>query len=288
MSTFVFRKLREARIWRRIVRERLAEPLLLNLASLFVAAFGSFRAKVEFDLIIRMNHAWGLLYAADQARVLGIDELTCIEFGVAGGAGLLNLCEIADRVTRETGVKFQIIGFDTGKGMPRPTDHRDHPEHYRECDYPMFDQKRLIQRLPPQARLILGNVRETVSKFVVAPHPPVGFVSFDLDYHSSTVDALQALRGSPESLLPWTVLYFDDTQFITHNEFQGVFLAIKEFNEENSDRKIAPVNQLELYRWFRRAAWLKCMYLLHVFEHPYRTKCLMAKGTAVLTNPYLK
>src|SRR5688500_5003246 len=117
MNRFILRKLREPRIWARIARERLAAPLSLNLLSVFVGLFGSFLAKVEFDLVVRMHHAWGLLYAADQARQCGVRELTAIEFGVANGAGLLNMCEIAARVTRETGVGFQIVGFDAGTGL---------------------------------------------------------------------------------------------------------------------------------------------------------------------------
>src|SRR3954462_5615339 len=47
------------------------------------------------------------------------------ELGVGSGTGLLNLCEIAARVTAETGVAFELVGFDTGRGMPRPRDYRD-------------------------------------------------------------------------------------------------------------------------------------------------------------------
>ena len=49
---------------------------------------------------------------------MGLESITAIEFGVAAGAGLLNICEIAKNLTKETGVKFKIYGFDTGAGMP--------------------------------------------------------------------------------------------------------------------------------------------------------------------------
>jgi hypothetical protein len=287
MNRFILEKLREPRIWGRIARERLAAPLSLNLLSVFVGIFGSFRAKVEFDLVVRMHHAWGLLHAADQAKRCGIPALTALEFGVANGAGLLNMCEIAARVTRETGVDFRIVGFDAGTGLPPPVDYRDHPEHYHHGDYPMVDRTRLLARLPENARVIFGDVRETAPDFLAGNFAPIGFVSFDLDFYSSTRDALQILDGAPERYLPWTVCYFDDVHFLTHNEFQGALLALNEFNRSRQDRKIAPVNWLDHYRLFHWAAWVRRMYFLHMFEHPYRAAELLVKGSAVLSNPYL-
>jgi hypothetical protein len=287
VSRFILQKLREPRIWARIARERLAAPLSLNLISVFVGLFGSFRAKVEFDLVVRNHHAWSMLYAADQAKRCGIGELTAVEFGVANGAGLLNMCEIAARVTRETGVHFHIVGFDAGTGLPRPADYRDHPEHYHEGDYPMVDRERLLARLPGNARVIFGDVRETAPAFLAEDFAPIGFVSFDLDYYSSTRDALSILDGAPERYLPWTVCYFDDVHFLTHNEFQGALLALKEFNASREDRKLAPVNWLDHYRLFHWSAWVRRMYFCHMFQHPFRTRGLTLKGTSVLSNPYL-
>lgn len=65
MNRFVLRRLLERRIWGRILRERLTEPIHLNVAALAVALFGSYRRKVDFDLIMRPQHAFGLLRAAD-------------------------------------------------------------------------------------------------------------------------------------------------------------------------------------------------------------------------------
>ena len=63
----------------------------MNLISMFVAIFGSFRLKVDYDLIVRPQHAHGLLSAADKARRLGIKKLMALEFGVANGTGLMNI-----------------------------------------------------------------------------------------------------------------------------------------------------------------------------------------------------
>jgi len=39
----------------RIFRERLTEPLHLNLASLLVAVFGGVRSRIAFDLVQRLH-----------------------------------------------------------------------------------------------------------------------------------------------------------------------------------------------------------------------------------------
>ena len=64
LSSLLIRK----NIIRRIVVERLTEPLHLNLLSLPISLFGSTRAKIAFDLLVRQQHAYGLLDAADAAR----------------------------------------------------------------------------------------------------------------------------------------------------------------------------------------------------------------------------
>src|SRR5437899_8161101 len=121
----------------RILKERLTEPMHLNLTALTVAVFGGFRAKVSWDLVNRPHYAYGLLEAADQARQAGLNSFTAVEFGVAGGEGLLNLCLLAERVTAATGVQVRIVGFDSGQGMPPPVDWRDHPEQFGAGDFAM-------------------------------------------------------------------------------------------------------------------------------------------------------
>jgi len=81
-------------------KQRLTEPFHLNVIALFIFVFGSFRKKVAYDLVIRPQHAYGLLNAADQAKLRSFNELTIVEFGVANGAGLMNLIVIADKVLK--------------------------------------------------------------------------------------------------------------------------------------------------------------------------------------------
>jgi hypothetical protein len=172
---------------RKVFVERLTEPIHLNVLSLFVALFGSYRARVDFDLVIRQQYAFPILYTAESARKYGLEAITIIEFGVAGGGGLFNMCSIAERTRKATGIEFRVVGFDTGKGMPPAIDYRDLPEEFREGDFPI-DVELLTRSLPPFAKLVIGDVHDTVPVFLaeVSPNAPIGFVSVDLDYYSST------------------------------------------------------------------------------------------------------
>jgi hypothetical protein len=288
MSKFILSRLGERRIWARIWSERLVEPLHLNLASLLVLAFGSFRTKVAYDLILRPQHAWGLLQAADWATHRGVSHLTAIEFGVANGTGLINLAKLAAAVAEETGVTFTIVGFDSGMGMPPPRDFRDHPELYRQGDYPCQDVEALRRILPKGTELVIGDIARTVPEFLGSVRHPIGFVSFDVDYYWSTMEALRVLDGAPAQYLPWVVLYFDDIQYIVHTRYAGQLLAINDFNDSHPMRKIDKITALAETNLFRRGRWIHQMYLAHVFDHPFRTEALHSRGNTVLRNPYLR
>jgi hypothetical protein len=43
---------------KRVACERLTEPLHVSLVSAFVAVFGTFRARVTFDLVVRQQFAF--------------------------------------------------------------------------------------------------------------------------------------------------------------------------------------------------------------------------------------
>src|SRR4051812_18727183 len=57
----LLKKLTQPHVWERLFYERLTEPLHLNLLALGVAAFGSFRARVKWDLIVRQHNAYAIL-----------------------------------------------------------------------------------------------------------------------------------------------------------------------------------------------------------------------------------
>lgn len=273
---------------RRLGVERLTEPMHINAASLFVAAFGGFRRKVDFDLIIRPQYAFPILRAADLANEWGYRRLTLLEFGVAAGAGLLNICRIAAEVTKITGVEFRVVGFDTGSGMPEPIDYRDLPESYAAGDFPM-DVDRLRASLPANCELILGPITETLPAFLatVDRSAPIGFASVDVDYYSSAKEALAVFSGQHEKYLPIVPLYFDDIGDISVSPWTGEWLAINEFNEENLMRKIAPWNMLRSRRICKNAKWIEHIYALHVHDHAMRTPGAQVRARRTADNEFI-
>lgn len=270
---------------RKVALERLTEPLHLNIFSVLVALFGSFRMKVECDVVMRPQYAFGLLRAADFAKDAGVERITAVEFGVAAGAGLLNLQELARRVTECTGVAIDVEGFDTGYGMPVPLDYRDHPELYIPGDFPM-DVAALRAALAPSTHLHLGDVAATVPRFLQTMHAPIGFVAIDVDTYTSTVAALRVFEGDPEHFLPQTIVYVDDIHLPPHNPWAGELLAIEEFNATHRHRKLAPWRFLRHERLFKNAAWIDHVYLLHVLDHPARNNALN-RDRVVIDNPVL-
>lgn len=282
-------KLLQSQTWKQILIHRLTEPLHLNALCLPVSLFGGFRRKVAFDLVLRLEYAFGLLAAADIARNLGIDEIAALEFGVANGAGLMNLAELGRRVTAETGVKIRIIGFDTGEGMPPPRDYRDHPEYYFTGDFPMADKQKLLDALPDEAEIVFGDVRETAKSVLDDLRSPIGFVSVDVDYYSSAADCLEVLKGDPNAYLPYVVMYFDDLEFLGHSPFAGEQLAIEEFNNSMEMRKINKYGFLAQNRVFSRAKWIRHMFVAQIFDHPHRQ--VEGRQTTTprhLQNPYIE
>lgn len=257
--------------WERALKDRLSEPLHLNVLSALVRLFGGFRLQVEFDLVERRRYAFALLQAADWARRYGIQRISALEFGVAAGAGLVNLAWLAQRVTRETGVAIDIVGFDTGTGMPPPVDFRDYPEEFREGDFPTTDREELSRLLPGNVRMVYGPLTATARGFADTVAAPIGFISFDLAYYSSTVDAMQVLLGPAGNYLPTVACYIGAIAMETANPDVGELLAIRQFNSSSAMRKLHPMTWLRERRIFKNAWWLRQIYTLHVHDHPRRS-----------------
>lgn len=267
---------------------RIQEPLHVLAATAVVKVFGSFRAKVAFDLVRRLHNAYAILKAADDARAMGLRAVTVAEFGVAAGEGLMNMCRIAEQVRRATSVRVDVVGFDTGKGMPPAVDYRDHPDIYQAGDFPM-DFKALSAALPPHGRLILGDIRTTGPQFIASldPAAPLGYAVIDVDYYSSAVECMRMLSGPADRFLPRTMLYFDDVHEEEHNTACGELLAIHEFNAAHPRRRIERYDFLKYKRVFRNKPWLDKIYFLHVLDHPRRSDVTPGQRQRVLANRYL-
>jgi len=290
----MLRKLLEPRIWRRIYIERMGEPLLYNLVSLFVGLFGSIVKKIEYDMVPRQPYAFALqkafeFAAAERAR-LGIEKLVFIEFGVASGAGLLNMCRISKALSKHYGMECRVIGFDTGEGMPAPVDYRDHPEKYLDGDFVPHDNKALQRSLPENARIIYGPIAETVGGLDehLQPGEVIGFVSIDVDYWSSSIDCMKLFEKGAFPFLPRTPVYFDDVNNIDHHPYAGELLAINDFNQGHAEVKLAKMNQIRNWRIFKGALWLDQLYWYVDFRHRYFTRDYhAARARTKLSNPYL-
>jgi hypothetical protein len=284
----MWKKILLARIWKRIYIERLCEPILYNIISLFIFVFGNFVKKIEYDLVPRCPYAFGVNLAFAEATKQNTKKILIIEFGVASGAGLFNLAYIAKRLSKIYNIDYEVIGFDTGLGMPPPVDYKDHPEKYRAGDFPPLNLPE--NKLPKKTEIYYGEIKETVN-LIKSYHEQgvkIGFISVDVDYYSSTASCLASLTFDQSFYLSSTVLYFDDVYNIDHNEFCGELLAINEFNQTNKFRKICKMTQLKDWRIFKNAVWLDQMYFLHVLDSSYRDpKNWQNSKPVVLTNPYL-
>jgi hypothetical protein len=242
---------------------------------------GSVPLRTQFDIWERPAYAYGIYSAAKLARSLEFETLRVIEFGVAGGNGLLAMERLADKIGSDVGVKIAVHGFDTGTGMPPPRDHRDLPHVWGQGFYQMEPAK--LQAELRSAQLLLGDVIETIPTFLAeGSSGPIGFVAFDLDYYSSTKSAFRIFGGVPETRLPRVYCYFDDVVWpeqACHNDYVGELCAIREFNEEHDRQKIAKIPNLS---WMRPhpARWNEQMYVFHDFEHPLYTRLLTPPGDA--------
>ncbi len=221
--------------------------------------------RALWDISPRPAYLLGLVMAAEEARTQNRPEISAIEFGVAGGRGLVALQDEAEAVERDLGVVIKVYGFDMGpRGLPEFVgDYRDHPERWRPGDYPM-DEAALRSRLTPRTTLILGNTRDTASEFFDKYQPPpIGFVAFDMDLYSSTRHALQIFTHPSKTMLWHVPLYFDDMGSFAFHRFAGELLAIHEFNEQNDSVKIDAWAGVRDDRPFPESSYLGHMFVAH-------------------------
>ena len=226
-------------------------------------------AKIRYDAFERPQFAYGLYQAARQAKALGYSSFSAIEFGVAGGNGLIAMERIAEEIGRAMNLRVEVYGFDTGQGMPPPADYRDAPFIWNSGQFRM-DVQALQARLK-SAKLIIADVEDGIRTFLTRMEAaPIGFVSFDMDYYSSTVKAFSLCDASHEAFLPRAIFYFDDIvgdDSELHCEFIGELLAIREFNEAHATMKIAQIHGLASKRMFPDH-WNVKTFVMHRFEHP--------------------
>jgi hypothetical protein len=225
--------------------------------------------RVRYGVASRPHYAFGVYTAADLACRLKLPGISVVEFGVAGGNGLVALEEIAREVSAHFKLPITVHGFDTGTGMPAPEDYRDLPFIWEQGDYKM-DPAALQARLQG-ARLRLGDVGDSVAQMLAEPDVyPLGFAAFDLDYYSSTLRAFRIFDGPAVTRLPRVLCYFDDIiwpETACYNEYTGELGAIRDFNSHHDRIKLCEYHGLRLTQP-QAVAWHEQTYVLHDFEHP--------------------
>jgi len=252
------------RIWNAVARLSHEPPFRLVTRFMLKQFPVSAQTRARWDISDRPAYLLGLATAAEQAVVEKRKAISAIEFGVAGGRGLLALQREAEEVEKEYGVAIKVYGFDLKIGLPELIgDYRDHPEKFRSGDFPM-DEEKLRSKLNSRTALLLGNVRDTVNRFFEEHRPPpIGFVSFDMDLYSSTRDAFRLFTHASKQMLVHTPLYFDDLGSFTYHDHAGELLAIHEFNEQDYSVKIHPWAGVRDGRPFREAPYLGHMFMAH-------------------------
>jgi hypothetical protein len=236
---------------------------------------GSWERRIRSGAVGRPHYSWILYYSALQAKALGYRAITVIELGVAGGNGLLYLCEDAARVRNELGVEVNLVGFDSGQGLPATHDIRDLHYVWPAGSFEM-DRAALEKRLAGRATVIFGDVSETVAAWQPPAEAPLAAVMFDLDLYSSTRSALP-LR-TKNNVLPRVWCYFDDIRGhpdMALTDFIGEGAAIREFNEDPA-RSILRDNVSPAHVFGVRVpeSWHQKVYLYHRLNHPQYDICL--------------
>lgn len=211
----------------------------------------------------RRAYSLTLAHSVYQAILCGYSKITAIELGVATGNGLRDLCLAANYFSTKFNIDIDIVGFDSGAGLPLLQDHRDHPEIWSYGDYSMGGHD-MQNQLPNNAKLILGDVADTIPIFCQEFQDScIGFVSIDLDLYSSTVSAMPLFEMTADRYLPALPVYVDDIHnHITYNPWCGESLAIQEFNACHSLRKFHEKDS----RWR-----IENFHILHVLDHPFCT-----------------
>jgi hypothetical protein len=227
-----------------------------------------YEIRLNYDLVTRPWYGYSIFTAAKMAKALNYKSISILEFGVAGGNGLINIEKHIDEIKKIIDIDFEVYGFDLETGLPKTESKKDLSYHWKEGFFKM--KKKELEKKLKISKLVLGDVKETCFTFFEKYKPaPIGCVFIDLDYYSSTVHALQIFDGADNFFLPRLICYFDDvlgSENELYNEFSGELAAINDFNFTNKNKKISKLRCL--YERKFRAGWNEMLYSYHNFEHP--------------------
>jgi hypothetical protein len=243
-------------------------PYRFILTNQIVKLLFSYQARLKVGAMDRPSYGFCIFQAAKLAAFLNYPKISVIEFGCGGGNGLLNAEFHIEEIMKILAVDIELYGFDMGSGLPSPQDYRDIPHYFRPGLYKMDHES--LERKLKRAKLVIGNVKDTCGTFFNQYDPaPIGCVFHDLDFYSSTSDALTLFDAGASHFLPRVFMYFDDIigdDVWLCNEFSGERLAIDEFNRGHGKMKIAKNHSVQFQ--YPNARWSHQIYICHDFEHP--------------------
>ncbi|GMO40826.1 MAG: hypothetical protein Ta2F_16780 [Termitinemataceae bacterium] len=212
----------------------------------------------------RQHYFYCVYQAAKLAKKLGLKSVSVMEFGVAGGNGIIALEKHANVISEALDINIEVYGFDTGMGLPTPADYRDLPYLWQKGFYKMDIEK--LQKRLTNAKLVIGNISETSKTFFDKYKPaPIGAVVFDMDFYTSTIAAFDLFEGDDSKYLPRIFTYFDDIFVKNISDYTGERLAISEFNHSHKNKKFSLDYGLLYHK--KIELWYSQIFILHFFEH---------------------
>jgi len=217
----------------------------------------------------RKQYSLSLLHGVLQAIMSNYESIVAVELGVAQGSGLIELSKAAQYFSDKSGISIEVYGFDSTVGLPDNTGAVDHPEIWHKGLFQMGSPSTLKNQLPICAHLIEGDVKETILQFEEKiENKRIAFVSIDLDYYSSTINAMPIFEFNADKYVPAVPVYIDDAyDLITYNPWCGEEKAINEFNERNALRKIHRKPNFDIDRF----------HICQILDHPIRNNILKPK-----------
>ncbi|HTL59449.1 MAG TPA: hypothetical protein VL361_27510 [Candidatus Limnocylindrales bacterium] len=250
----------------------LYDPPLVLLGRVWTKLTRGVIAQERWGVLDRPSYAYGILRAGQVAKYFGHKTVTVCEFGVAHGDGLLNMIYLAEKIGKALDMRFRVVGFDTGAGLPLLNGYKDHPEVWSSGDFMLADTDKLRARIGSRAELVLGDISDNIADFLktLTPDSPLGFISVDVDLYTAAAASLLSLTGEPDLYLPAVSTYLDDVAFYFSNRWCGELAAISDFNAAHELRKIDIDRTLPGKRPVKYARWYPQMYVCHVLDHPKR------------------
>jgi len=206
-----------------------------------------------------------LLESCKEAKKLGINNVSVLELGVAGGNGIIALEKYKKSIESYLKIKIDIYGFDTGEGMPRSNLKEDLIFVWKQGQYKI--DKDLIGK-KTNSKIFYGDVKNTINDFIKLNPNKICSIFFDLDYYSSTKAFLDQINNLKKYLLPRVLCYFDDLHVPEKyiSDVNGELLAINEFNSSNTNCKLGA--SIDHVMDFKFPLAKNSIYMLHVFDNP--------------------